>query len=294
MKNKFVFSFTNAGLFSEINNFLLALLYAHKNNFEVIIDYNSLKSIDEITLNTILNLKTFNKGCSTVVSKASTRSLNTYLYAYSGYSRFIRLTMFLFYNARYQLYSLINNSDIDLLQKHWNGIRELRLNLSEEDNFFLFNTTKSLWIHATKGNDKSNSNFIGAHIRRGDKITETKFILLETYFDEIKKQCKINDTKDVFLFTDLMEEGVKLKVQLMGYNVTLNYLDEKGYYHEEFLKLPNEIKVNKTLILCDIVNKMNAASHFIGSNDGNLSAFVSLLRQGKNITDLRNEGLLIF
>lgn len=294
MKNKFIFSFTSAGLFSEINNFLLALLYAHKNNLEIVIDYYSLKAIDELTLNKILNLTLFLTNKSIIFSKASTRSLNTYLYGYSGIAKYFQIVKYYTHILKYKIYSEIFSQNIDLLQKHWSGIRELRLNLSIDDKLFLFGITKNLWIHQGKVNDKKNANYIGVHIRRGDKITETKFILLNDYLDEIINQCEKNCTNKVFIFTDLKEEGVKLKKSLSGYNVILNYMNENGYYHEEFIKLPNDIKASKSLLLCDIVNELVASTHYVGSNDANLSSFVTLLRGGKNVTDLRKGGVIIY
>ncbi len=71
-------------------------------------------------------------------------------------------------------------------------------------------------------------------------------------------------------------------------------LDDEGYFHEEFLKQSDITKNDKTLKLCNIINEMSLASHFIGSNDANLSAFICLLRKGKNITDLRDGGLIIY
>jgi hypothetical protein len=138
------------------------------------------------------------------------------------------------------------------------------------------------------------SDFISVHLRRGDKIIETNYISLETYRNEIIKQCNLNATRNVYVFTDLMHDGLKLKEILNGYNVTVFWLDENGYYHETYLKLPNRLKILKTKQLCDVVNIFYSAKHFIGSNDANLAAFVSLLREEKNVTDLRNGGLIIY
>lgn len=294
MKKKIVFSFTNSGLFSEVNYLLLTILYAKKKNYELLLDYSSLECVDYITINKIFNFEAFNKVNSRVISNASTRSLKTYLYGYSGFSKLIRFIMYLGFNINYKYYSLINNVEIDLFQKHWNEIKNLRLKLSEEDNNFLFSILQSLWIHKQKENVNFNAKFIGVHVRRGDKITETGFLSLNTYIEEIRKQCKVYNTKEILLFTDFKEDGIKMNKILVGYNVTLKCIDEKGYFHKEFLKNSKKIKAEKTLLLCDIVNELSQSSHFIGANDGNLSAFITMLRQGKNLTDLRNSNRILY
>lgn len=294
MNKRLVFSFTSAGFFSEVNNLLLAILYGHKNNFEIVIDFGSIRFIDVDSLNKILNLKVYNILNSNIISNASTRGLKTYLYDYSGYIKFIQFLKYLIYYIRYKIYEFRNNPNLDLLQRHWSKIRNLRFNLNDEDKIFLYSTVQKLWIHKSPKESNFKHICIGVHLRRGDKVLEIENISLNQYYNEIVKQSKIIGTKEVFLFTDLLEDGLKLKKRLRGYNVSLNYIDDEGYYHEEFLKLPIEIKINKTLLLCDIVNRMACTSHFIGSNDGNLSAFISLLRAGEDITDLRNDGLLMY
>ena len=292
MKKQFVFKFENSGLFSEINNFILALLYAYKNNYEITIDVKNFKTVDENTLKSILDLSEFNFNSSKFISQATSRSLSTYLFNYFGVWKFIRLLFYYSFNLINRVSNIFLLNKVELLQDHWILIRKLRLTLSSEDKVFIFNSVKNLWIH--RSNFSKKENFVAVHIRRGDKITETSFISLEQYYLEIIKSCKIVNTQNVYIFTDLKEEGDILRSKLDGYNVELEFLDEKGYFHQDYLSLSNDVKANKTLKLCDIVSKLSASDYFIGSNDGNLSAFVTMLRNGENFSDLRNGGLLIY
>jgi hypothetical protein len=292
VKNRFVFKFENSGFFSEVNNFILALLYAKKNNYEIILDVSNFKTVDEDTLKTILDISNFKINSSFFISRATSRSLNTYLFNYFGIGKFLRFFSYFLFRLTIWINNIFQVNKIELLQDHWILIRKQRLSLSLEDKIFIFNVIKDLWIH--KSNFFKNENFVGVHIRRGDKITETNFISLEQYYLEIIKRCKLVNTQSVFIFTDLKEEGEFLKSKLIGYKVELKFLDEKGYFHQDYLKLSDEIKAEKTLKLCDIVNKLAASDYFIGTNDGNLSAFVSILRNGENVSDLRDEGLLIY
>lgn len=294
MKKSLVFSFTDSGLFSEINNLLLTVLYCHNNGYDLLIDYSSLRCISKIHLKNIFLLDDYFTINDVIVTSASTRSLNTYLSRQSGLKKIIYLIKYYFYNVRFYFFSNINNYNYDLFQNHFNKIRELRLSLSQKDKDFIFQTVDNIWNFDFFSKNKIHPNFVGAHIRRGDKITETEFISLDLFYNEIKDKCKINSTKEVVLFTDFLSDGLKLKEMLFGFNVNVKSLDDEGYFHEEFLKQSDITKNDKTLKLCNIINEMSLASHFIGSNDANLSAFICLLRKGKNITDLRDGGLIIY
>jgi len=292
MKKTIIFSFTSAGLFSEINNFLLTVLYASKNNYQIKIDFSSLDGINENDLKKILDIKDFPKVFSNSIRRVSTRSWRTYIYGYSGYYKILQLIKYIINNTYFIIYSKIKNIDVDLFQKHWQQIRRLRLNLTQDDKLFLYTKANQLWIY--KKEIDNNNNYIGVHLRRGDKIIETEFITIEMYINEIKKQSAIYNIKKVLVFTDSIKVGKQIQQKLDDFDVTILNLDENGYFHKEFLQLPYEVRLNKTFQLCNIVNKMVLATHYIGSNDGNLSAFISLLRNGKNITDLRKSKLLIY
>lgn len=288
-----VFSFTNAGFFSEINNFLLTMIYAKQNDFKILIDYSSMDFIDENTLNQIIDLKNFKKLENTIISNINTRSLRTFLFNCPfGLKPFYLLKYYYGY-LNYLIFTITNDYKIDLFQTHWGKIKKLKNDLSKEDILMLFNISKSLWIHNTKKYPFDDNNYIGVHIRRGDKIIESEFIPINDYYNEILLQCNNHNTNNILIFTDLEEEGIVIKEKLNSYNVKIDYINKTGYYHKEFLKLPNETKKKNTIHLCNIVNHMVKASHYIGSNDGNLSAFITLLRENKYVTDLRKQNKLL-
>ena len=294
MKKSLVFSFTDSGLFSEINNLLLTVLYCKKNGYDLLIDYSSLRCISKIHLKNIFLLDDYNTINDVIITSASTRSINTYISRQSGSKKIMYLIKYYFHIIRFYISSNIHNYNYELFQNHFNKIRELRLSLSENDKNFIFQTVDNIWNFDSFSASTIHTNFVGAHIRRGDKITETEFISLDLFYREIIDKCKINNTKNVVLFTDFLGDGIKLKDMLFGYNVKVKSLDEEGYFHEEFLKQSDITKNDKTLKLCNIVHEMSLATHFIGSNDANLSAFICLLRKGKKITDLRDGGLIIY
>jgi hypothetical protein len=294
MANKVTFSFTNSGFFSEINNFILGALYAKKNKLDLVIDFSSLAFIDESTLTSIIDFQKFQILKSKIVSNASTRNYGTYLFPNTGKARANRLIKYFYFNLIYIFYLKVLGCNIDILQKHWKNIRKTRLHLNINDKEFLYKIAKRLWIHNTHNKYSKLGLYIGVHIRRGDKIIETEFHNNRKYILEIKKYCKKYDTREVVLFTDSIKDCKLIKEKLKKYNIHLIPHDIEGYHHKEFLKKPSIYKTKSTLMICDVVNYMNDAAHFIGSNDGNLSAFVSLLRSGKNVSDLRMGNLLIY
>ncbi len=295
MNIKFVFSFTSSGLFSQVNNFLLALLYAHKNGFEIIIDYQYLATTDEKTLKEILDLRKYENCTSKIICNASNRNLETFTFGYSGIAKYLRVVKYYFNIFLFRVYSLVTNSKIDLFQKHWEKIRQLRLNLSESDKEYLFSISKRIWVHSNTNSSQPSSKYIGVHVRRGDKITETDFISIDKYCVEILKHCEMNKISIVYLFIDSKADGVRLKSKLNNLNVIVDTgLHENGYDQQNHSNLSNETKAIQALLLCDLVNLMINSSYFIGSFDSNLSSFISIMRENKNVTDLRNGGLLIY
>ena len=294
MANKFAFSFTNAGFFSEINNFILGVLYAEKNNLELVVDFSSLEFVDKATLNSIIDFQNHDLLKSEIISNSSTRTRRSYLFPYTGIAKVKKLIEYYNFNMYYRIYSLIADCDTDIMQKHWTNIRNQRFQLNQNDRDFLYKITKQLWIHNSQNKYSNLGEYIGVHIRKGDKINETEFHSNDKYIYEIEKYSKIYKTREVVLFTDNVKDGHAVKQILRGHNIHLISLDKEGYIHKEFLKQTSHYKTKNTLALCDIVNTMVDSSHFIGSNDGNLSAFTGLLRSGNNISDLRMSNLVIY
>lgn len=120
--------------------------------------------------------------------------------------------------------------------------------------------------------------FLGVHIRRGDKITtgEMKAIDLEVYADAIEK----SGYKSIYVATDDIESVLYLRDKLKKNGLSIYYnstLDQVGFSEGSFNHKSRTNRFTDTITLLFDVYCLSKSNHFIGTYSSNLSRVIPSL-----------------
>jgi hypothetical protein len=116
--------------------------------------------------------------------------------------------------------------------------------------------------------------YLSCHIRRGDKITESKLLPLSDYINIIKQYDNI---RDVFVLTDDYRVIQQLQNEYVQWKWhTLCQESEKGYSNSQFTKTNKSIKTNALLNLFASIEIIDKSTLFIGTKTSNPSTFMSI------------------
>ena len=123
------------------------------------------------------------------------------------------------------------------------------------------------------------SPYTGFHIRGGDKIIEANIVNGDEY---IQKAIKNKAYKNAFILTDDYRIFESISSKYHDWNfTTLCKSNERGYIHEEYMKLNKEEKFSKLLNLISSVEILSKANHFYGTYTSNPGMFLGM-KMGKN------------
>lgn len=116
--------------------------------------------------------------------------------------------------------------------------------------------------------------YLGLHIRSGDKHIETPLLATPQY---IKKAQSLTSLRHFFLSTDnyaIVEEARRLYPHLTF--ETLCTPGESGYIHQDFLKLPAPIRHSHLLNLFASIERLASSQHFIGTFSSNPGMYLGM------------------
>lgn len=116
--------------------------------------------------------------------------------------------------------------------------------------------------------------YLGLHVRRGDKAIEYAHQGVEQYIGKLKKY---SDCKSVFISTDDYSVVEELREKYPDYTFyTLCRPDERGYVQKEFDKLSVQEKENAQYNLWACIEILANAGHFVGTYSSNLGMFLGM------------------
>jgi hypothetical protein len=132
------------------------------------------------------------------------------------------------------------------------------------------------------------SKYISMQIRRGDKITECSLCPIDHYF---KVANQISNNRNLFILTDDYNVIKEIKDTYLDWQVkTLTSPDEKGYNHEAFVRISNQIKKQKLIKLFASIEIIRKSQLFIGTYTTNIGLFLGMVMPlGKVISIQKKE-----
>lgn len=128
-------------------------------------------------------------------------------------------------------------------------------------------------IELKKSAIKLPSEYIGVHIRGGDKVTEHKLFSVDDYMDKLKS---LSDCKNVYVATDDYNNIIAIQ-KYKDYNIyTLCESKSNGHVQSNFDSLNKIIKQEALIDLFADVNILSNATHFIGTYSSNIGMFLGM------------------
>lgn len=282
----------NAGFFSEFNNMILAMLYCLKHkikfmlysddaNFKIKNGYTDIFELFCLELHdermSRLNFRWYDETNRCLKKEVNDlkRELNVDYFTQDLWKKFCNnFTQFNYYNIpELEIKGFTQVAAYQLLRFVWKFNSEI-LNKIED-------RTASI-------KDSLNELYTGFHIRGGDKVIEANLIAGENY---IEKAIKDNSPKTAFILTDdyRIFESVSNKYSDWTF-YTLCGQNERGYFHEEYMKLTESQKFDQLINLISSVELLSKSQRFYGSYTSNPGMFLGMrMKKGSMVgIDRRN------
>jgi hypothetical protein len=118
--------------------------------------------------------------------------------------------------------------------------------------------------------------YIGIHIRQGDKVKEFKAF---DYAEYIIRAESLTEIRKAFVLTDDYTIINHLRMRFSKWEFfTLCTEDEKGYSHDEFSKKSIEFKDSKLVKLFSAIDILNKSKFFIGTFSSNPGMYLGMRR----------------
>lgn len=283
-KEKLVFHLgVNAGFFSEYNNMILAYIYSLENNLDF-----QIYSIDA-------NFG-FNKGWTDYFAPFTKESFwnyhNKYNYRTIDEYNYFKSSKLI---KKIKFWKFISNTDLltfeifdkirskEFLNKQFNlsayfNKQTLKDIFSElVTKTWIYNNSTKLLINSIITNLNLPNNYVGIHIRSGDKKNEYKLFNIDEYIQEIKK---ITDNKNLFIATDDYHNVKLIKNNYPEFNCfSLCNEKKKGYNQKTFEKQSKSIIATEMIELFATTDILTNANYFIGTYSSNIGSFVASRRK---------------
>lgn len=118
-------------------------------------------------------------------------------------------------------------------------------------------------------------NYIGIHIRGGDKIIERALLGVDEYIEKAKQ---ITTIRNAFIMTDnyLLYEEIKNKYSDWSF-FTLTFPYERGYDNNKSIKMPSEQKELELVKVFSSLRILSKSDAFIGTVSSNPGMFLGMI-----------------
>ncbi|GHV16741.1 hypothetical protein FACS1894169_10890 [Bacteroidia bacterium] len=278
---------SDAGFFSEYNNMILAILYCLVNKIQFVL-YSEDANFG------------YKKGWSDYFLPfcGETNSNFHRKYNFRDFD-FLRQRLSRKDKLKIRVYKMLNGVDF-LTQDLWLQIRDRNheneiYNIPELGiiNRSLRDACKNLIIMTWKYEAKTDSTiknkinslnlpteYIGFHIRRGDKHVEQNLIGISEY---LNKAEAISNTRNAFILTDDYKVITETKKLYPAWNIfTLCKESETGYEHAQFKKKDKSIIKDAHLNLFASIDILSRSKYFVGTFGSNPGMFLGMRMNAQN------------
>lgn len=271
-----------AGLFSELNHMFLAILFCLKNNIKFVLSsrdnnfsYNKgwedyfLPFCEESNLKLHLkyNARSYQikPTIPNIIKTKLFRKLSGVSFLTQDIWTFIRDAKF--QSETFDIPSLeISGNLVSALQTVVNHIWQFQPEIQEEI------TTRITSLNLP-------SNYVGVHLRSGDKATEAKISPVQSYIDYIKN---ITPLKELFVLTDDYKNIKEIQQSFPEYKAySFCQENEKGFSEGAYNKLDKEDKKKITIKLLTDTEVLYKSIAFVGTFSSNVGLFIGMRRNAK-------------
>lgn len=134
--------------------------------------------------------------------------------------------------------------------------------------------------------------FVGLHIRRGDKVGEHRFRDCARYVELLRGKGL---GKNIFIATDDSAVLREMESTASGSRVfSLAGNEDSGYYHNDFVRLDWPSRRRRIVRLLAEIEILSKASWFIGAYDSNIGMFLGMRRACERCLDVDGRAWMIW
>lgn len=285
-KKKIIYSLTKRGLFSELSNLALAIVYAEYNNEELVVNTRNWNARVVKGWNDYFDSALTESQCLMCSQYVTfTKKKPWWGNIYYHPSVFFRYYVFYIMNRLYLLFHpetelgddvFLKMRSKDFVEKHGDMKSGYSSILKK---ILLFNQQTVNYIRIHKAKLNLPDDYMAVHVRRGDKIVscEMKEIALSSYIEAIKSKKHIS--RNVFIATDDISviEEIKTVLTADGFHVySNNAVRQTGFHESSFNAKSKETRYIDTLNMLLDMDIMIHSAFFIGTYTSNVSRIVPL------------------
>lgn len=288
MKKRLIYNLGRRGFFSEINNMILAKIFAQKNNYEFEVNSFYWNCRYKEGLRDYFELHFLENN--NILSAQQTRSDQKFvILPHNAHDLFYNIIYV--FNYIYMLFNkniILGNTIFSYLRT-----KEFILSINQEEYKSeirnLLNYNKKLMCYYEKRIKELglSEKYIGVHIRRGDKITtgEMKNIPIKQYIDSILA----SNIKSIYIATDDISVISKIKDSINRKDINIFYNTNSfnnGFNEGSFNHSNKKARYSETIELLFDVYVLSKATYFIGTYSSNLSRVIPCFINENNCKSL--------
>ncbi len=269
MRERLVFHLGHsAGFYSEFNNMVLAIIYCQRHD----IDFQ-LYSADA-------NFR-IKRGWSDFFLPFCKETRNPiHQYINHRFSVPIGGKRKILYDTYKQLYPTsyltaeLWESFRHIDQNELTTIETRNLSASIIDKIYRFNASTKEQVNSLIQSIELPSEYVGFHVRGGDKTSEHDILSLAEY---ISKAESLTSLREAFVYTDDYRFVETLQEHYPSWNFhTLTPKEDRGYFHNDFVKLDTATRVGKTINMFASMELLSRASLSFCTFSSNIGMFLGM------------------
>ena len=289
-KKKLIFNFGyEAGFYSEFNNMILAIIYCLDNEIEFIIYSKDSKFTTKEGWNDFflpfcdesVNMfhKYFNRrkhlDKDTTIKSIFIRAVIS-AFKFIFFNTYLTSDVWQEFHDRKMEEKRYTFPSLDVVNDDLQTTAKAIINV-----VYRFNAKTLAQVKSLHDSINLPDEYIGFHIRRGDKILESNEISNYRY---IQKSIQICEThRSVFVLTDDYSVIKELKDAFNDWNFyTLTNPNEKGYEFLEYMSKPADERRNDMIKLFASMEVLRNSNYFVGTYSANPGMFLGMsMEKGK-------------
>lgn len=287
MQKRLVYNLgSEAGFFSEYNNMILVILYCLKHNINFVLyskkaNFGIDKGWQDYFMPFCEETEDIRHSKYNIRQSCMVPELSLLKRMKVDWFKFQTKTTYLTYELWDKFHSRnFENEHFNLKQQTANSKQQTTREASKIiiDKTWHYNERVAKEVNNKIISLKLPQNYIGIHIRGGDKHTEADMFQINQYMDTAKTK---SDCKNIFISTDDFRIYEKLKTEYRDYKIyTLCKPTSQGYFHSEF-ESDIKNKYEDMILLFASMDVLANSDIFVGTYSSNIGMYLGM-RMSKN------------
>ena len=258
----------SAGFYSEFNNMVLAILYCQRHD----IDFRIYSADANFRVEN--GWQDFFLPFCPETRNPIHHYINHRFSAPTGGKRKVLYDTYKLLHPTHYLTSELWNNFRHIDQAELSTIETLNLSTDIIDIIYRFNPKTQQQVNNLIQSIDLPKEYVGFHVRGGDKTTEHDLLAIDEY---VTKAESLTSLRDAFVYTDDYRFVETLREQYPSWNFrTLTPKEDRGYFHNDFVKLDTTTRVRKTINMFASMDLLSCATLSFCTFSSNIGMFLGM------------------